>query len=311
MAHSVALIGAPSSLGGLPLGAERGPARLREAGLVRRLVSAGVEVTDLCDVPVPSRRARELYGPTPLAKIEAVARWVAKSSWRAHAEGMTPVVIGGDHSVAIGNIAASAQSVPGLGLVWLDAHADFNTPETSPSGNIHGMVLAIAAGRGPAPLVRLLGFAPMIHTERIVVIGTRSIDAGERTALREAGVRVYESEYLERHSVRETIADAIDYLDKNQVRSVHLSVDLDVLDPARWPGVSTPVPGGMTADDLHEAVRTVAELAPVVSLDLVELTPPEDTGDATLEAAIGVAISALARQSVARPEATRWPASVA
>jgi arginase len=294
MANSVALIGVPSSVGGIPRGSEQGPIRLREAGIVARLAAVGVHVSDLGDVPV-SGRLRNAPGVTTLAQIETVARWVGKHAWRAHAEGMVPLVVGGDHSAAIGNIGAAAQCVPGLGLVWIDAHPDFNTPETSPTGNIHGMVLAIAAGRGHAPLVRLMGFAPMVHPERIVVIGTRTTDAGESNNLREAGVRVYEAEYLERHGMRDTVGDAMAYLARNQVRAVHLSVDMDVLDPSLWPGVSTPVPGGITADDLVEAARMIGRMAPIVSMDLAELTPPEDSGDATVQAALNLAEAALSQ----------------
>jgi arginase len=294
MTDSVAVIGVPSSLGGPPLGSEHGPARLRAAGLVSRLRAAGLHVADLGDVPVPDRRSRTGYRPDELAAFESVARWVAKHTWRAHAEGMLPLLIGGDHSAAIGSIAASSQSVPGLGIVWLDAHPDFNTPDTTPSGNIHGMVLAIAAGRGPAPLVRLMGFAPMMHPQRIVVIGARSIDAGERNNLREAGVQVYDAEFVERNGVRETVAAAMAYLERNDVRAVHLSVDLDVLDPTVAPGVSTPVPGGFTVDELCLAARSVADAGRVAALDLVELTPAEDVEGATAEAAIRVAENALA-----------------
>ena len=295
MTDSVAVIGVPSSLGGPPLGSDHWPERLRAAGLVARLRAAGLHVADLGDVPVPIRSRRAGYRADDLAPFESVARWVAKHTWRAHAEGMLPLLIGGDHSAAIGSIAASSQSVPGLGIVWLDAHPDFNTPDTTPSGNIHGMVLAIAAGRGPAPLVRLMGFAPMVHPERIVVIGARSIDAGEHNNLREAGVRVYEAEQVERLGVRETVAEAMAYLANNGVRAVHLSVDLDVLDPRLAPGVSTPVPGGFTVDQLCLAARTVGEMARVAAMDLVELTPAEDAAGATAEAAIRVAESALAR----------------
>jgi arginase len=295
MTDSVAVIGVPSSLGGPPRGSEHGPERLRAAGLVARLRAAGLHVADLGDVPVPGRRWQGAYRADQIAQFESVARWVAKHTWRAHAEGMLPLLIGGDHSAAIGSIAATSQSVPGLGIVWLDAHPDFNTPETSPSGNIHGMVLAIAAGRGPAPLVRLMGFAPMVHPERIVVIGARAIDAGEYNNLREAGVRVYDAEHVEREGVRETVAHALAYLAKNEARAIHLSVDLDVLDPGIAPGVSTPVQGGFTVDQLCVAARTVAEMARVAAMDLVELTPAEDIDGVTAEAAIRVAESALAR----------------
>jgi arginase len=294
MTDSVAVIGVPSSLGGLPLGSEHGPERLRSAGLVSRLRAAGLHVADLGDVPVPVRRKRNGYHADDLAPFESVARWVAKHTWRAHAEGMLPLLIGGDHSAAIGSIAASSQSVPGLGIIWLDAHPDFNTPDTTPSGNIHGMVLAIAAGRGPAPLVRLMGFAPMVHPQRIVVIGARDIDAGERNNLREAGVQVYDADHIDRHGLEATVAAAIAYLERNQVRAVHLSVDLDVLDPEMAPGVSTPAVGGLTVDELCSTARIIAEGTRVVAMDLVEFTPAEDVDGVTAEAAIRVAENALA-----------------
>jgi arginase len=199
---------------------------------------------------------------------------------------MTPLVLGGDHSVALGNIASAAQVIPGLGIIWIDAHPDFNTPDTSPSENVHGMVLAIAAGWGSSPLVRLLGFAPMVHPERIVVIGARSIDAGERSNLRRAGVQLYDADHVERHGIAETVGEAMAYLASNEMRAVHLSVDLDVLDPRSWPGVSTAVAGGMAADDLCAATRMIGEMAPIASMDLVELTPAEDPAGATVEAGI-------------------------
>lgn len=295
MAPSIAIIGAPSSLGGLPLGSNEGPARLREAGLVERLRAAGREVSDLGDVPIRGRRARVVDASIDFTSVEAVARHVARYACRALEDGMLPLVIGGDHSVAIGNIAAASRAVPALGLVWIDAHPDFNTPETTVTGNLHGMVLAIAAGRGPAPLVRLLGHAPVLRPDRIAVIGARAIDAGEVNSLREAGVRVYDGEYLHRHGVRKTVAEAMAYLARNEMRAVHLSIDLDVLDPARWPGVSTPAPGGVTSDELALAARTVAEMAPIVAMDVVELTPPQDVDGATAEAAILAVESALGR----------------
>jgi arginase len=207
---------------------------------------------------------------------------------------MLPLVIGGDHSAAIGSIAASAQGVAGVGIVWVDAHPDFNTPETTPSGNIHGMVLAIASGRGPALLTHLTGLSPMVPPERIVVVGARSVEAAERINLREAGVRVYDSEYVERHGVRATAAEAMAYLAANRVRAIHLSVDVDVLNPADWPGVSTPAQGGLTADELSLLARIVAEKASITAMDLVELTPAKDSAAKTAEAGIATAVAALA-----------------
>ncbi|HZT07392.1 MAG TPA: arginase [Chloroflexota bacterium] len=287
MALNIATIGVPSSLGGVPLGAEHGPAELWKRGIVARLRATGVDVTDFGDVPIPAHR-RGARGSAGLASIETVARWVAKHSWRALGEGMVPLVVGGDHSAALGNIAAAAQVVHGLGVIWIDAHPDFNTPETSPTGNVHGMVLAIAAGWGPTPLVRLLGYAPMVHSERIVVIGARSIDAGEMSNLRRAGVRVFDSEHVERFGILATMGEAMAYLASKQTHAVHLSVDLDILDPARWPGVSTAATGGISVSDLCLMTRTVADMAPIAAMDLVELTPPEDVDGVTAEAAMQV-----------------------
>jgi arginase len=303
MSATIAVIGVPSSLGGISLGAENGPSRLREEGLNSRLQGLGLEVIDLGDVPVPARRIRGNPGPTPLARIASIDRWVAKHSWRALAEGMVPLVVGGDHSLAIGSIAAAAQSVPSLGVIWVDAHPDFNTPETTPSGNVHGMALAIVAGYGPTPLVRLQGFAPMVHPDRIVIIGSRSIDAGEAENLREAGVRLYDQEYLEEHGVQQTMRDATEYLVSHDVRAVHLSVDLDVLDPSTYPGVSTPALGGITEEQLFQIAEGAGETLRIASMDLAELTPSEDGEGATVKAALRVAEHALAK--LARPEMTK------
>ncbi len=302
MPTNVALIGVPSSVGGLALGSERAPDVLREAGLAERLRAAKLEVTDLGNVPVPA--PRRTVGTPQYATTESVARWVYKYSWRALEEGMTPLVIGGDHSAAIGSIAAAAQIVPSLGVIWIDAHPDFNTPATSPTGNIHGMVLAIVAGWGPSSLARMAGFAPMVHPERIVVIGARTIDAGETTNLRDAGVRVFDGEYVERRGIRESVADAIAYLEANQVKTVHVSVDMDILDPERYPGVSTPVRDGISGDDLALMVGSIAKATTVASMDLVELTPPEDRDNETLEAALAVCTSLLGTQA-AQPTGTR------
>ncbi len=306
MPTNIAIIGVPSTIGGLALGSERAPGVLRQAGLADRLRAAKLDVTDLGNVPVPAHRRTS--GTPQYATTESVARWVYKYAWRALEEEMTPLVIGGDHSAAIGSIAAAAQSVPSLGIVWIDAHPDFNTPASSPTGNIHGMVLAIAAGWGPTSLVRMAGFAPMIHPERIVVVGARSIDAGETNNLREAGVRVFDGEYVERKGMRETIAEAMAYLEANQVKAVHVSVDIDVLDPERYPGVSTPVRGGITAEELLLAAAAVAQSMPVASMDLVEFTPPEDRNGATLEAALGVCTTLLSTKA-AQPIAASMAAN--
>jgi arginase len=206
---------------------------------------------------------------------------------------MTPLVLGGDHSLVIGTITASAERASELGVVWIDAHPDFNTPETTITGNIHGMGLAVAAGLGFESLVRLRGFAPKVHPNRIAILGVRDFDPGERVNLLRGGVRVWETAETDRRGVAAVVAEAMDYLASQGVMAVYLSVDLDVLDPARWPGVSTPADGGWSADELVLAARTVARAAPLMAMDIAELTPPRDPAGATAEAAIQVAEEAL------------------
>lgn len=202
---------------------------------------------------------------------------------------MTPLVLGGDHSLVVGSIAASAEHAPRVGVVWIDAHPDFNTPETTLTQNIHGMGLAVAAGLGFESLVRLRGFAPKVHPTRIAILGARAFDPGERVNLQSAGVRLWEAAETRRRDGPAVVAEAMDYLARQGATAVHLSVDLDVLDPGCWPGVSTPAEAGWSAEDLIAAARGVAAAAPLVAIDVVELTPPRDVNGATAEAAIRVA----------------------
>jgi arginase len=213
---------------------------------------------------------------------------------------MLPLVLGGDHSPAVGSVTASAQHWQDLGLVWIDAHPDFNTPETSPSGNAHGMVLAALAGLVPTDFVihstggsETGSDRPVISPERIVVLGIRSVDEGEQQLLQRSRLKVYPWRSIQRRGVADTLADALAYLRQRGVARVHMSVDLDVLDPGGWPGVSTPAPGGPDLKALTDFVGAVAGGIQVIAIDIVELNPERDQSGRTAEAAIQIAESAL------------------
>ena len=279
------LIGVPSSLGGPGRGTEEGPRWLRSAGLVARLRETGIEVHDLGDVPLPEAG---LTAWPELAGIDALALLVRARASTAIQEGMLPVILGGDHTVALGAIAASAAAYPNLGILWVDAHPDFNTPGTSKSGHPHGMVLALAAGLGPTGSLARLGRTPLVLPQRICVLGARSIDESERALLATSGVRLATTSEVIRDGPWEAVAEAARYLAGHGADALHLSIDLDVLDPSEYPGVSTPAPHGFNLDDLRSVMEAACTEMNVVSLDLVELTPTHDHGERTTRAGVAV-----------------------
>ena len=213
-------------------------------------------------------------------------------------EGYFPVVMGGDHSIAIGTLAGLAghyrERGRSVGAVWIDAHGDFNTPETSPSGNIHGMPLAVSVGRGAPELTSLLGLTPMVRPEHVALIGTRDIDALEREEIRAAGVEVYTIADIDRLGAGQVIDRAISSL-REKVDALHVSFDVDSLDPQVAPGVGTPVPGGLQYRELHLIMETLAASGLVRSLEVVEVNPILDTANTTAEVAVEMVLSALGK----------------
>lgn len=209
-------------------------------------------------------------------------------------KGMFPVVIGGDHGTALGPIAASAAHHPTLGILWVDAHPDFNTLESSTTKNPHGMVLALAAGLGPRSALESLGRVPLVPPRRIAILGARSIDDAERTLLDQHEVRCSTTDEILRFGLVESADEAIRYLKAQGAEAIHLSIDLDILNPANWPGVSTPVDGGLSFDELVTLVAWTMDEANVVSIDVSELNPNRDRREQTTEAAVAVIQSAVA-----------------
>jgi arginase len=294
--RAITIVGAPVDLGAGRRGVDMGPSAIRIAGLEARLEALGHDVTDAGDVDVMIPETQEVgpgslrYKPAILAACEELRQVVEK----IHQDGATPLVLGGDHSIAIGSVAASSnhfarQSKP-IGLIWLDAHGDCNTPATTPSGNIHGMSLAVSLGLGDPDLVRLGGRAPKIVAKHTVLIGLRDLDPGERRTLLESGVTVFTIRDVDERGMRDVVGEAIRVAGTGTA-GVHLSFDLDVLDPEDAPGIGTPVPGGITYREAHLAMELLNESGSVVSVDFVEVNPVLDTRNSTGALAVELALS--------------------
>ena len=294
--RSVAVIGAALDLGQSRRGVDMGPSAIRYAGLEDRLRSLGFTVHDHGNVETAQAEAAEVadervrYLPEILETCARVAALVGG----AVAEGMVPLVLGGDHSVALGTLAGLAQQhgAPG-GVIWLDAHGDLNTPGTSPSGNVHGMPLAAALGlAGDAfahPGLRL----PAVEPDRVVLVGVRSLDSAEQERLRSSGARVFTMSEIDRIGIEHALREAIDRV--SGAPFVHVSLDLDVLDPEIAPGVGTPVRGGLTYREAHLALELVAESGLAGSLEVVEVNPILDRENTTAQTAVELVASALGK----------------
>ena len=304
MTRSVRIIGAPTDFGANRRGVDMGPSAIRYAGLSDEIESAGVECADVGDLSVPRVEEEatvddEGINAHYLPAIEDVSTRLADEVAMSHDDGRLPVVLGGDHSIAIGTLAGSARDAD-LGVVWFDAHADFNTPETSPSGNVHGMPLAAALGRGAFGDMPW-ATAPRIPEENIVLVGIRSLDEIERSTLRETDVTVFTMSDLDEEGIPTVVDRAID-IASDGVDGIHVSLDMDWLDPREAPGVGTPVRGGVTYREAHAAMEVVAEKdahADVLrSLDVVEVNPILDERNETADLATELAASALGKRII-------------
>ncbi|MDX1502149.1 MAG: arginase [Thermoanaerobaculia bacterium] len=290
---SLAIIGVPIDLGQSRRGVDMGPAALRYAGLDRKLSRLGCEIRDLGNLDVPVRDTLSAEGGLRfLPAVAAACEAIRETGRRVIERGDVPLYLGGDHSIAVGTVAALAQDRP-AGLLWIDAHGDFNTPETSPSGNLHGMPLAALVGRGVRELVEIGGKRPTMRPADVVLVGVRDLDPEERVALRASGIKVYTMQDIDREgigSVAERAVRRLSHLDR-----VHVSLDMDALDPREAPGVGTPVGGGLTYREAHLLMETAAERLPVASLDVVEINPILDERNRTAELAIELVMSGLGK----------------
>ena len=293
--QKVAIIGAALDLGQGRRGVDMGPSAMRAAGLEERLRSLGYEVRDLGNVESPEPEATALDDERArfLPAIKETCARIAALVAQASTAGETPLVLGGDHSVALGTLGGLAAAHGPGGVLWIDAHSDINTPETSPSGNVHGMALAAALGLAGPEFESDAWPLPAVAPERVALIGTRQLDEGERLLLREAGARVYTMSEIDRIGIERAIRESLDRVAGGGF--VHVSFDMDVLDPVVAPGVGTPVRGGLTYREAHLALELVSESRLAGSLEVVEVNPILDRENTTALTAVELVASALGK----------------
>ncbi|MCK6461861.1 MAG: arginase [Planctomycetes bacterium] len=296
--RGVGILGVPLDLGAGRRGTDMGPSAIRFAGLAERLRRLGVAVHDhgyvaaaAPETRVPGderlRFGREIV--RTCLRLRDRVKWILSS-------GETPVILGGDHSIAMGSVAGTAAHADGrIGLLWIDAHADLNTPETSPSGNVHGMPLAVLLGKGDAALLAIGGRKPVVSARHAALLGVRDVDPGERELIRELGLAVYTMKELDERGTSTCIREALARVTKG-TKGFHLSFDMDVLDPEYAPGVGTPVPGGLTYREAHLACELVAETGRLLSMDVVEVNPILDERNRTADLAVQLILSALGKR---------------
>jgi arginase len=286
---TISLIGAPTDVGASVRGAGMGPDALRVAGLVDALRAHKLDVADrgnLAGPPNPWQPAA--HGVRHLDEVVAWNRAVFEAVSASLAEGQFPLLMGGDHSVAIGSISAIARHCrekgKALRVLWFDAHSDVNTDVTSPSGNLHGMPVSCLLGHGPAPLVGWSGQRAALSADEIDFIGIRSVDAEEKQAIRLLGLSVYDMRHIDEHGMRHTMTEVLQDLDADT--HLHVSFDLDCLDPLDAPGVGTGVRGGPTYREMQLAMEMIADTGRMSSLDVVEINPALDVRNRTAELAV-------------------------
>jgi arginase len=292
--REIALIGAPLDLGAGRRGVDMGPSAIRYAGLEQHLRDAlGIRTVDLGNVIAPVAESTEAGDERArfLPEILALCDEVAKLVEQARRNGQTPLVLGGDHSVALGSLVGMAAVDGPGGVVWIDAHGDLNTPDTSPTGNVHGMVLAAALGLGGSLFQREGWTIPAVQAGKLALVGVRSLDQGERELLRHLDAKVFTMADVDRHGIEGAMREAI--VHASGAGFLHVSLDLDVVDPETAPGVGTPVRGGLSYREAHLAMEVVAETGSADSFDVVEVNPVLDRENATGKLAVELIASAL------------------
>jgi len=298
MSRLVHVLGVPLDLGGNRRGVDMGPSAVRIAGLGERLTGMGCTVVDKGDVlaPIPETRAERDPKKKYIREIARVCQRLYQLAYESHELGALPIVLGGDHSLAAGSAGASADFAASqggdLGLLWIDAHGDMNTPATTTSGNVHGMPLAALLGPEPAELSKIGARSPKFRADRAVLIGVRNLDDQEKQAIRDSKISVFTMKDIDRHGIAVVMKRALALAGKD-TRGIHVSFDLDVCDPTIAPGVGTPVKGGLDYREAHMVMEMVADSGKLAGLDLVEINPILDTTNQTAILGAELALSAL------------------
>ncbi|WP_370221491.1 arginase [Cytobacillus sp.] len=288
--QKLSIIGMPMDLGQMRRGVDMGPSAIRYAGVNERLKCLFEEVQDQGDIAI-GRPEVQIDPNSNLRNLDLIAEKTEKLGEevdKAIESGSFPLVLGGDHSIAIGTLAGVSKHYKNLGVIWYDAHGDLNTAETSPSGNIHGMPLAVSLGIGHPLLTNVGGYAPKVKPENIVIIGARSLDEGERELIKEKGIKVYTMHEIDRLGMTKVMEESITYLKERNTDGVHLSLDLDGLDPHDAPGVGTPVIGGISYRESHLAMEMLAEAQIITSAEFVEVNPILDDKNKTATVAVAL-----------------------
>jgi arginase len=311
MTTRVSLIGAPTDVGAGTRGASMGPEALRVAGLDAMLASQGLDVRDRGDLRGPANPSR---GPVDgYRHLDEVTQWNRTVHDAVHAElaeARMPILLGGDHSLSIGSISAIARHCRERGrslrVLWLDAHADFNTSVLTPSGNLHGMPVACLCGLGPKNLIEMSGRVPAIQATNIRQIGIRSVDQGEKRLVHEVGLEVFDMRFIDETGMRQTLANALELLERDT--HLHVSFDVDFLDPEIAPGVGTTVPGGPSYREAQLCMEMIADTGQLGSLDIMELNPALDVRNRTAAVAVDLVASLFGKSTLMRRETGVMPA---
>lgn len=294
MQRTIRILGVPMDLGQSRRGVDMGPSALRYAHLQARLEGLGHMVHDAGNVAVPNPEEDVAGGSNGrLLAVSRVCQTVYETARAWVADGDFAVFLGGDHSISVGSIAAAAGRGP-VGVIWVDAHSDYNTPETSPSGNLHGMPLAALVGEGPEALVRVGAAEPTLKTSQIVQLGIRNLDGEERHRLIRSGIHVFTMRHLDELGMAVVARQALERL--RHLPRLHVSLDMDSLDPDEAPGVGTPVAGGLTYREAHLLMEILGDSGRVQSLDIVEINPILDNMNRTAELAVELAASLLGQR---------------
>jgi arginase len=298
----IRILGVPLDLGASRRGVDMGPSAMRVAGLEARLEALGHQVADGGNIRVEIAETQTSGSRNAhyLAEITETCSRTAEAVLKTLADGMTPLLLGGDHSLAAGSVSGVSEFYrregQKIGLVWIDAHTDINTPSTSPSGNVHGMPLAALLGLGPEPLAKIYGFAPKIAADNTVLVGIRDIDDAERANIRQAGVtHVYTMRDIDERGMRAVMEEALAAAG-NGTAGYHVSLDMDWIDPEDAPGVGTPVRGGATYREAHLAMEILADRGRLLSFELVEVNPVIDEHNRTADLAVELASSAFGKK---------------
>jgi arginase len=300
--HRIRIIGVPLDMGASRRGVDMGPSAVRVAGLEARLEALGHEVTDGGNIRVEIAETQAAGSEKAhyLEQIAETCKRTAEAVVKTMEEGMMPLVLGGDHSLAAGSASGAAEFYrrrgEKIGVIWFDAHADFNTPDSSLSGNVHGMPLAALLGLGPDGLTKIFGYAPKIAAANTALIGVRDIDAGERENIRRAGLTaVYTMRDIDERGMRAVMEEALSVAGRGTA-GYHVSLDMDWIDPEDAPGVGTPVRGGATYREAHLAMEILADHGQMRSFEIVEVNPVIDEHNRTADLAVELACSAFGKK---------------